>query len=154
MKTQAHIDETTGEQLAIVYRNHSGECQVRLTPWVLELLRACARKDDTPPAITRHVFYAHHFRDDGSTEMSSGVHFGSEAQWRRGARDLAPTHRGRHAVPRRAVDAPHPGRGRRPPPSTPALPGSATMKRPTRARQEAVAASILMGVTIVIIKVT
>ena len=58
MKTQAHIDETTGEQLAIVYRNHSGECQVRLIPWVLELLRACARKDDTPPAITRHVFYA------------------------------------------------------------------------------------------------
>ena len=51
MNTQAHIDETTGEQLAIVYRNHSGECQVRLIPWVLALLRACARKDDTPPAI-------------------------------------------------------------------------------------------------------
>ena len=80
MNTQAHIDETTGEQLASVYRNHSGECQVRLIPWVLALLRACARKDDIPPAITRHVFYAHHFRDDGSTEMSSGVHFGSEAQ--------------------------------------------------------------------------
>ncbi len=53
MNTQAHIDETTGEQLASVYRNHSGKCQVRLIPWVLTLLRACARKDDTPPAITR-----------------------------------------------------------------------------------------------------
>ena len=82
MNTQAHIDETTGEQLASVYRNHSGECQVRLIPWVLALLRACARKgkDDTPPAVTRHVFYAHHVRDDGRTEMSAPVHFGSEAQ--------------------------------------------------------------------------
>ena len=80
MHTQAHIDETTGEQLASVYRNHAGEFQVRLTPWVLELLRACARKDDIPPAITRHVFHSHHFRDDGRTEMSGDVHFGSEAQ--------------------------------------------------------------------------
>ena len=80
MNTQAHIDETTGEQLAVVYRQYSGESQVRLSPWVLELLRACARKDDIPPAITRHVFFVHHFRDDERTEMLSGVHFGSEAQ--------------------------------------------------------------------------
>ena len=80
MNTQAHIDETTGEQLAIVRRNHSGEFQVRLIPWVLELLRACAAKNDLPRAITRHVFYAHHFRRNGTEEISAPVHFGSEAQ--------------------------------------------------------------------------
>ena len=83
MTTHAHIDETTGEQLAVVSRNHSGEFQVRLIPWVLELLRACAysaRTDDIPPAITRHVFYAHHFPNPGDTERSYSVCFGSEAQ--------------------------------------------------------------------------
>ena len=84
MTTYIHIDETTGEQLASVSRLHSsGESQVRLTPWVLERLRACAysaRTDDIPPAITRHVFYAHHFLNHGDTEMSAPVCFASEAQ--------------------------------------------------------------------------
>ena len=83
MTTHAHIDETTGEQLAVVSRNRSGESQVRLTPWVLERLRACAnsgRTDDIPPAITRHVFYAHHFPNPGDTERSYSVCFSSEAQ--------------------------------------------------------------------------
>ena len=83
MTTYIHIDETTGEQLAVVSRDRSGESQVRLAPWVLELLRACAysaRTDDIPPAITRHVFYAHHFPNPGDTERSYSVCFASEAQ--------------------------------------------------------------------------
>ena len=83
MTTHAHIDETTGEQLAVVSRDYSGKSQVRLTPWVLERLRACAysaRTDDIPPAITRHVFYAHHFPNPGDTERSYSVCFASEAQ--------------------------------------------------------------------------
>ena len=84
MTTYIHIDETTGEQLASVSRlRSSGESQVRLTPWVLERLRACAysaRTDDIPPAITRHVFYAHHFPNPGDTERSYSVCFASEAQ--------------------------------------------------------------------------
>ena len=83
MNTYIHIDETTGEQLAVVSRNRSGESQVRLAPWVLERLRACAysgHTDDIPPAITRHVFYAHHFPNPGDTERSYSVCFASEAQ--------------------------------------------------------------------------
>ena len=83
MTTYIHIDETTGEQLAVVSRDRSGESQVRLTPWVLERLRACAlsgRTDDIPPAITRHVFYAHHFPSHEGTERSYPVCFVSEAQ--------------------------------------------------------------------------
>ena len=50
MHTQAHIDETTGEQLASVHRDPtSDERRVRLSPAVLELLRACAFNDGIPP---------------------------------------------------------------------------------------------------------
>ena len=119
MTPYIHIDETTGEQLARVSRDRlSGQSQVRLTPWVLERLRACAysgRTDDIPPAITRHVFYAHHFLNHGGHGDVGPRVLRLRGAMRRGARDLARTHRGRHAVPRRAVDATTRG-GRRPPP--------------------------------------
>ena len=124
MNTQAHIDETTGEQLASVYRNHSGECQVRLIPWVLELLRACARKDDTPPGhhaprVLRPSLPRR--REHGDVEPRA---LRLRGAMRRGARELAPTHCGRHAVPRRAVDAPHPGGGDDRPPRHQRFPGA------------------------------
>ena len=81
MTTQAYIDETTGEQLATVRRDPMGkEFRVWLSPRVLDLLGACRSRNEPPPTITSHVFYAHHFRDDGRTEVLGSVCFGSEAQ--------------------------------------------------------------------------
>ena len=108
MTTYIHIDETTGEQLASVSRlRSSGESQVRLTPWSpgaaqgVRLQRPHGRHPPGhhAPCVLRPSLP----KPRGHGEVVLRV-LQLRGAMRRGARELARTHRGRHAVPRRAVE--------------------------------------------------